>query len=41
MYYKEITPRIEKGEPVHGHLFGFEYIGTGENDNESSSKQEL
>ena len=28
IHYEEITPRTEKGEPVRGHLFGFQYSPT-------------
>ena len=39
VHYEEITPRMEKGEPVRGHLFAFDLIGL--DGHGSARKEEL
>lgn len=39
--YQEIVPRMEKGEPVKGHLFGFELQTNNENSKHSKTVNEL
>ena len=40
IYYKEIVPRMEKGEPVQGHLFGFEFSTTNTDSNAAQKNRE-
>ena len=40
-HYQDIIPRMEKGEPVKGHLFGFELSSPKEGGSEKATKAEL